>query len=145
MLKRDASAAPPLPVGAMLYTAVPPSMSVLVTVVTAVVFSATLTIAVLPPPLVMTGASLIAVTATSITSVALENAVLPPLLLASTWVPALPLAWSQARSVSAAALLPLWLATGAKYRRVLPLSASSSAEGLLTAPSAVQFAPPLVE
>ena len=54
-----------------------------------------------------TGASLTAVTVTSMTSVALENAVVPPLLLASTRVPATPPVRSQARSVSAALLLPL--------------------------------------
>ena len=54
-----------------------------------------------------TGASLTAVTVTSITSVALENAVVPPLLEVSTLVPAVPLVWSQPRSVSAEVELPL--------------------------------------
>ena len=57
-----ATSAPPT----IEYTAVPPSTSLLVTVVTALVFSATLTDAVVPPPLlVITGASLTAVTAMS--------------------------------------------------------------------------------
>ena len=54
-----------------------------------------------------TGASLTAVTVTSMTSVALEKAVVPPLLEVSTLVPAVPLVWSQARSVSAEVELPL--------------------------------------
>ena len=86
----------------------PPSTSVDVTVVTAVWFSAALSAAVGPPPsLVITGASLTAVTVTSTTSVALENAVVPPLLLVSTLLPALPLVVSQARRVRAPALVPL--------------------------------------
>ena len=58
-------------------------------------------------PLPSVGASLTALTLASITSVALLNAVVPPLLAVLTLVPAVPLVWSQARSVSAAVLLPL--------------------------------------
>ena len=54
-----------------------------------------------------TGASLTAVTATSIASVALEKAVVPPLLAVVTFVPAVPLVWSQAQIVNAALLVPL--------------------------------------
>jgi len=56
---------------------------------------------------VLTGASFTAVTFTSTTSVALENAVAPPLLPVSTLLPAVPLVWSQARKVSAATDVPL--------------------------------------
>mgnify|MGYP003694582959 CR=1 FL=1 len=86
----------------------PVSTSVAVTVVTAVVFSATLSAALTPPPsLVISGASLTAVTVTSTPSVAVENAAAPPLLPVSTFVPATPLVQSHARSVNAAALVPL--------------------------------------
>ncbi len=54
-----------------------------------------------------TGASLTAVTLTSIVSVALEKAVVPPLLAVVTLVPTVPLVWSQARTVSAAVLVPV--------------------------------------
>ena len=54
-----------------------------------------------------TGASLTAVTVTSTTSVALENAVMPPLLEVSAKPPFTPLLWSQPRMVSAAGELPL--------------------------------------
>src|SRR5207244_8003704 len=60
-----------------------------------------------------TGASFTAVTVTSITSVALENVVVPPLLDVSTLVPALPLLWSQPRIVSADVAVPFQLAAGA--------------------------------
>src|SRR5689334_16656642 len=61
-----------------------------------------------------TGASFTAVTVTSITSVALENAVVPPLLEVSTLLPALPPVWSQPRMVSAEVDVPFQLAVGAK-------------------------------
>ena len=80
----------------------------------------------------------------SMTSVALENAAIPPLVAVLTLVPAVPLVWSQARIVSAEVELPSKLAAGAKYRRVLASSASSSDEAELTAPTAVQFVPPSV-
>ncbi len=53
------------------------------------------------------GASLMGVTLTSIVSVALENAVVPPLLAVVTLAPTAPLVWSHARTVSAAVLVPL--------------------------------------
>src|ERR1044071_7778165 len=61
-----------------------------------------------------TGASFTAVTVTSTTSVAAENAVVPPLLEVSTLVPAVPLVWSQTRMVSAEVEGPFQLAVGAK-------------------------------
>ena len=48
-----------------------------------------------------------AVTVTSTVSVALEKAVVPPLLAVLTFVPAVPLVWSHARSVRAAVFVPL--------------------------------------
>ena len=78
-------------------------------------------------------------------SVAAENAVVPPLTDTSTRLPLLPLARSQARKVMALAIVPLKLALGWKYRRVLASAASRRAEVLLTAPSAFQLVPPLVE
>src|SRR5438128_372396 len=54
-----------------------------------------------------TGASLTGVTVTSITSVALENAVVPPFVAVVTFVPALPLVVSHARIVIAALDVPL--------------------------------------
>ena len=70
IVKSPASAPPTIE-----YVGAPPSMSVEVTVVTAVWFSAALTAAVAPPPFdVMTGASLTLVTLTAIACVSL-----PPL------------------------------------------------------------------
>ena len=69
-----------------------------VTVVTARVFSATTTLAVAPPPLlVITGASFTSVTTMVAVSKAWLNAVLPPLTVASTFTPAVPLVPSQPR------------------------------------------------
>ena len=53
-----------------------------------------------------TGASLTAVTVRLAVSVAVENAVVPPLLVVSASVPLLPLVWSQARKVIALASVP---------------------------------------
>ena len=65
-------------------------------------------------PLVMVGASLIALTVKLAVSVALENALLPPLLLVSAVPPFVPLVRSQARKVIAVASVPLKLALGWK-------------------------------
>ena len=54
-----------------------------------------------------TGASLTALTVRLAVSVAVEKAEVPPLLVVSASVPLLPLVWSQARKVIAAARVPL--------------------------------------
>ena len=54
-----------------------------------------------------TGASLTAVTVRLAVSVAVEKAVVPPLLVVSASVPLPPLVWSQARKVMAVASVPL--------------------------------------
>ena len=53
-----------------------------------------------------TGASLTAVTVRLAVSVAVENAVMPPLLVVSASVPLPPLVWSQARNVMPVASVP---------------------------------------
>ena len=75
-------------------------------------------------------------------SVAVLNAVVPPLVETSTAVsPSLPEVWSQARTVIVAP--PLKSASGTK--RMSASGASNTAELSETAPKAVQLAPPLVE
>ena len=54
-----------------------------------------------------TGASLTALTVRLAVSVAVEKAVVPPLLVVSASVPLVPLVWSQARKVIAVASVPL--------------------------------------
>ena len=81
----------------------------------------------------------------SAVSVAVEKAVVPPLVVVSTLLPAVPDVWSQARNVMAFATDPLKLGLGWKYSRVLPSAASSNADVSDTAPTAVQLEPPLVE
>src|ERR671937_953732 len=88
-----------------------------------------------------TGASLTSVTVMVDVAVAVLNAVVPPLLLVSTLVPATPLVWSQARKVIEA-LAPL-LPSGTK--RTLSEERSSSAELPETVPMLVQVLPLSVE
>ena len=71
----------------------------LLTVVPEDVVSSLVPVSVTVALLVIVGASLPAVTLTSTTSVALENAVVPPLVVTSTLVPCVPLVWSQAWKV----------------------------------------------
>jgi hypothetical protein len=78
------------------------------------------------------GASFVAFTVTDAVSVALEKAELPPLLVVSTFVPAVPVLSSQARNVMPSLTVPLKLAAGWKYSRVLALASSSSALAPLT-------------
>ena len=67
--------------------------------VTTLVFSATSRVAVAPAPLlVMTGASFTSVTTMVAVAVEVLNAVLPPFTEASSWLPAAPVVWSQARN-----------------------------------------------
>ena len=54
-----------------------------------------------------TGASLTALIIRLAVSVAVEKAVVPPLLVVSASVPLVPLVWSQARKVMALARVPL--------------------------------------
>ena len=54
-----------------------------------------------------TGASLTALTVRLAVSVAVEKAVVPPLLVVSASVPPVPLVWSHARKVIAVASVPL--------------------------------------
>ena len=54
-----------------------------------------------------TGASLTALTVRLAVSVAVEKAVVPPLVVVSASVPLLPLVWSQARKVIAVASVPM--------------------------------------
>ena len=54
-----------------------------------------------------TGALLTALTVRLAVSVAVEKAVVPPLLVVSASVPLVPLVWSQARKVIAVASVPL--------------------------------------
>ena len=67
---------------------------------------------------VVVGWSLTGVTVKFTVSVAVENAVLPSVLLAGTLrsavLPLVPLLWSQARIVSAEVMLPCQLALGLK-------------------------------
>ncbi len=63
---------------------------------------------------VRVGASLTAVMETAISSVALENAVAPPVVAVLTVVPFTPEVWSQARIVSPEAIVPLKSAFGRK-------------------------------
>ena len=60
------------------------------------------------------GASLTALTVMLREAVALENALVPPLLLVSAVLPAVPLVWSQARKVMPGATVPFQLALGTK-------------------------------
>ena len=61
-----------------------------------------------------TGASLTAVTTMLAVSVAVEKAVVPPLVMVEALPPPVPLVWSQARNVRALAMVPLKLAAGWK-------------------------------
>ena len=60
------------------------------------------------------GASLTAVTVMPAVAVALENALLPPLVLVLAVLPAVPLVWSQARKVMPGLTVPFQLAFGTK-------------------------------
>ena len=92
-----------------------------------------------------TGAAFTAFTVMSAVSVAVENAVVPPFVVVSTLLPAVPNVWSQARNVIAFATGPLKFALGWKYSRVFASAASRSADPSETAPTAAQLEPPLVE
>ena len=89
----------------------------------------------------MPGASLTAVTVIDAVSVAVLKAVVPPFVLTSTLVPALPLVWSQARNVTLAE--SAFCASGTK--RSLSVARSSRADVSETVPTANQLLPPLVE
>ena len=91
--------------------------------------------------LVPLGASLTDSTVSAALSVALEKALLPPLLAVLTVSPLAPLLRSQARKVIAFAIVPLKLAFGLKVSRVAASAASSSAALLLTAPIRIQGPP----
>ena len=92
-----------------------------------------------------TGMLFTAFTVMSAVSVAVEKAVVPPLVVVSTLLPAVPDVWSQARNVIALATSPLKFALGWKYSRVFASAASRSAEPSETAPTAAQLVPPSVE
>ena len=86
------------------------------------------------------GASLTAVTLMAIVSVAALKAEVPPLLLASATLPAVPLVLSQARKVSVA--LPLQSVAGTK--RTLYVVSSRRAVVSDGVPKATHEAPPLM-
>ena len=114
----------------------------LVTVVTAVLFSAALTAAVPAPPLlVITGASLTALTVIDASSVAVLNALLPPFDAVLTFVPCVPVVLSQARKVMLADVPAAALGTN-RTRSVLR---SRSADALVTVPMVNQLAPAVME
>ena len=92
-----------------------------------------------------TGASFTAFTVIAAVAAAVENGVVPPTLVVLTLLPAVPVVLSHARKVMALETVPLKSAVGRKYRRVFVSAASKSAEVSDTVPTAVQFAPPLVE
>src|SRR5262249_30223182 len=77
-------------------------------------------------------------------AVALEKAVPPPLLLASTFEPAVPEVWSQARNVTALLTVPLKPELGTRRSLVLESALSSRALVGETEPTLVQLEPPSV-
>ena len=89
---------------------------------------------------VMTGASLTAVTVMLAVSMAVLYAVLPPLVLTSTFVPGAPLVWSHARNVTVAVVPSRPLGTN----RNRSVSRISRAELSDTLPTAYQLVPLIV-
>src|SRR5438552_3995256 len=90
---------------------------------------------------VSTGASLTLLTVMLEVAVAVLKAVVPPLVVVSTFVPVEPAVWSQAQNVTLA-VVPL-LPSGTN--RSLSLERKSRAEELVTAPTPVQVVPASVE
>src|SRR5256714_571125 len=88
-----------------------------------------------------TGASFTLVTVMFEVAVAVLKAVVPLLTVVSTFVPCVPLVWSQAQNVTLA-VVPL-APSGTK--RSLSLERNSKADELLTAPTPVQVVPASVE
>ena len=78
-------------------------------------------------------------------SVAVENAVAPPLLLVLASSPFAPRVWSQARNVRAADNVALKSEFGSKYTRVFASAANKRAMLFATAPSSDQLVPLLSE
>src|SRR5258707_992358 len=74
-------------------------------------------------------------------AVAVLMAVVPPLVVVSTCVPAVPLVWSQAQNVT----LPVVPLAPSGTNRSLSLERNSKADELLTAPTPVQVVPASVE
>ena len=93
--------------------------------------------------LVPSGASLTAVTVMPALAVAVENALVAPLVVVSAVAPALPLVWSQARKVIPPARAPFQLASGTKRTEVLASAASRIAFTAVGAANAFH-APPLL-
>src|SRR5262245_17201245 len=94
--------------------------------------------------LVTLGVSAIGVTTMPVLGVLVLKAVVPPLVEVSTFVPAVPVDWSQARSVSPLVMMPLKFALGTNRTRVFASALSSSAELLETVPMSIQFVPSVV-
>src|SRR5260370_696262 len=88
-----------------------------------------------------TGASLTLLTVMFDVAVAVLKAVVPPLVVVSTCVPAVPLVWSQAQNVTLP-VVPFW---PSGTNRSLSVERKSKADELLTAPTPVQVVPASVE
>src|SRR4051812_7209748 len=87
------------------------------------------------------GVSLTAVTVMLDVAAAELKLVMPPLVLASTFVPAEPLVWSQARNVTLP-VVPFW---PSGIKRSLSVERRSNADESLTLPTPVQVLPSSVE
>src|SRR5256885_305294 len=88
-----------------------------------------------------TGASLTLVTVRLDVAVAVLRAVVPPFVEASTFVPCVPLVWSQAQNVTEP-VVAFW---PSGTRRNLSVERKSRADVLLTEPTAFQVLPLSVE